>query len=41
MLDKDFIKVKIELIQRDLERLQDLRDYTGYCKYILNYVEFK
>lgn len=28
MLDKDFIKVKIELIQRDLERLQDLRDYT-------------
>ena len=28
MLDKEFIKSKIELIQRDLERLQDLKDYT-------------
>ena len=28
MLDKEFIKSKIELIQRDLERAQDLKGYT-------------
>src|SRR3989344_9452233 len=28
MLDKELIKTKIELIQRDLERLQELKAYT-------------
>lgn len=28
MVDKDFIKTKIELIQRDLERLAEFRDFT-------------
>lgn len=28
MLDKELIKAKIELIQRDLERLEELKDYT-------------
>jgi len=28
MLDKDFIKTKIELIQSDLEKLEELKGYT-------------
>lgn len=28
MLDKELIKTKIELIQRDMERLEELKDFT-------------